>query len=110
MQEIMATPNVHEPLVRKGCTACHDPHGSNFPYALETVVQELCLNCHPKIRRQKNNHPTTGHPVSGLKDPSNVDRPFSCTSCHNPHSSEFDLLLAEEDIMMLCIHCHPEYK
>lgn len=106
-QNMLISPNIHRPLTEKGCTGCHDPHGSNFPYFLESEIKDLCLKCHPKTDKQKNNHPVTRHPVSGAKDPAEPGRKFSCISCHDPHASEFDKLLPENEVMMLCIHCHP---
>jgi predicted CXXCH cytochrome family protein len=93
-------------VLQKGCTACHDPHGSNYPKSLFDEVKDVCLKCHPKTEEQKNNHPVTGHPVTGPKDPHNDQKKFSCVSCHNPHAAEFDKLLPVPELMMFCINCH----
>jgi predicted CXXCH cytochrome family protein len=106
MQKLLEQPVVHTLVLQKGCTACHDPHGSNYPKSLFDEVKDVCLKCHPKTEEQKNNHPVTGHPVTGPKDPHNDQKKFSCVSCHNPHAAEFDKLLPVPELMMFCINCH----
>ena len=110
MQNMMERPKVHEPLIKEGCTGCHNPHGSNSLFFLATDIISSCYKCHPKIEKLGNNHPIMGHPVSGPQDPRNHDRQFTCVSCHNPHSSEFDKFLAVDQMMMLCIRCHIKDK
>ena len=106
MQKLLEQPVVHTLVLQKGCTACHDPHGSNYPKSLFDEVKDVCLKCHPKTEEQKNNHPVTGHPVTGARDPNNANKKFSCVSCHNPHAAEFDKLLPVPEVMMFCIKCH----
>ncbi len=106
LQEMMEKNKVHKPLIKDGCTGCHDPHGSNSRVFLPRDIISTCYICHPKIEKLGNNHPIMGHPVSGPEDPVNHDRQFTCVSCHNPHSSEFDKFLAADEMMMLCIRCH----
>jgi predicted CXXCH cytochrome family protein len=106
MQDVLKMPLVHKPVLKEGCTRCHAPHGSNFKFFLADEVKEICLKCHPKTEEQKNNHPVTGHPVSGPVNPNDPDQPFSCASCHNPHASNFDKLLPKEELMMICMICH----
>ena len=107
LQGIMDKPKVHAPLIKGGCTACHDPHGSNFKLFLSADIIGTCFSCHPGIREKGNNHPITGHPVSGPSDPSMEDSKFSCVSCHNPHSSEYNKLLPGAEPIMICMKCHP---
>lgn len=106
-QYMFERPIVHAVMKKEGCPACHDAHSSNFRFQLVAETNELCYKCHPLIKKQKNNHPINGHPVSRPKNPSKPDEPFSCVSCHNPHSTEYDKLLNEEDAMSVCISCHP---
>jgi predicted CXXCH cytochrome family protein len=107
MQDVMEKANVHEPVLHKGCPVCHNPHGSNFPFFLGAEINGSCFECHPKTERRIREHPVNHHPISGPKDPLDPAKPLSCVSCHNPHSSEYARLLAKEEIMMLCIKCHP---
>ena len=48
------------------------------------------------------------HPVTGKPDPSRPGRELSCTSCHNPHSSNLVSLFASESLSLrsLCLMCH----
>jgi len=37
---------LHGPYAQGLCTACHDPHTSDFPNQLKASTQDLCLGCH----------------------------------------------------------------
>ena len=106
LEEALARAYIHQPVIEGGCIVCHDPHGSNYPMQVVADIPTLCNSCHQIIAKQKNNHPVNGHPVSGFKDPRDLQLQFSCVSCHNPHASDFENLLSEEEPMMLCIQCH----
>jgi predicted CXXCH cytochrome family protein len=56
-------------------------------------------------------HPTAGHPVSDIVDPtdaSKVKTPLSCLSCHQPHASAQPDLLAKDQAndQAFCDNCH----
>ncbi len=106
MQETLQQPVVHQVIKTKGCTACHNPHGSPYPLQLPSPANELCAVCHQEIAKQVNNHPVQGHPVF-IKGRGTQKDKLTCTSCHSPHASAFPKLLPEEEVMMLCTHCHP---
>ncbi len=110
LQKMLEQHSVHYPITKDGCISCHDPHGSNFPFFLDKEVNGVCVACHVSIKKLENNHPIMGHPVYGETDPADSDRQFSCISCHDPHSSEFDYLLADEEIMQTCVRCHSNGK
>ncbi|OFZ21009.1 MAG: hypothetical protein A2X94_06655 [Bdellovibrionales bacterium GWB1_55_8] len=38
-------------------------------------------------------HIITNHPLSGASDRIHPEKPMSCASCHNPHSSDQETLL-----------------
>ena len=101
--------NKHAVLERNGCAACHDPHATNYPFLLPKPINPLCQTCHTDIK--DGTHVTSfipkGHKISGGADPHNIDRDFSCTSCHNPHGSDSPKLLRYgEGTMQSCDHCH----
>jgi predicted CXXCH cytochrome family protein len=101
--------NKHAVLERGGCMACHDPHATGHPFLLPKPVNVLCTSCHPG--QKDGTHVTTfvhqGHKVSGGPDPHNIDRDFSCSSCHNPHGSDSPKLLRWGDkTMEVCDFCH----
>ncbi len=106
LAEMLERPVVHPVLLQKGCTACHDPHGSNHSLQLKDALVPLCFSCHPQIKELENNHPVNGHPSHGRPDPRDRQNTITCISCHDPHGSEADRLLPDEEMMMVCIRCH----
>lgn len=78
------------------CISCHKDHkqedddGTNPNGSmLKAPIPNICLECHDNLPRL---HPVKGsagrsHPVMGERDPLHQSRPFTCISCHNPHSS-----------------------
>jgi predicted CXXCH cytochrome family protein len=104
MEDIMEQPVIHRPIKEKGCPACHNPHGNNFSYMLDADINAVCTNCHKKI--QENNHPVNNHPTFGGGYGGNENRTFRCTSCHDPHSSEFRYLISKAEVSEFCLTCH----
>lgn len=53
-------------------------------------------------------HPQAGHPTRDVNDPSNPGRPITCTSCHDPHASDFtkEMFRMNESTKVLCVKCH----
>lgn len=100
-------PVIHQIIKTKGCTSCHNPHGSDYPLQLPETINPLCTRCHPAIRKQANNHPVQRHPTFIKAGGREKKEKLSCVSCHSPHATDFRNLLPEEDVMMLCTHCHP---
>lgn len=107
LQKMYELSNVHPVMKKEGCRFCHEPHGSAFRYQLIADTNDLCYKCHPLIKKMENNHPVNGHPVSGPRNPLYPDKPFSCVSCHNSHSSDNANYLFEADTIEVCITCHP---
>lgn len=105
-QHMLNKPVVHKAITQKGCTVCHHPHSSPFRLQLRADITQLCYECHPKISKLKNNHPVQGHPVFVKEKSPSEKYKVTCVSCHSPHSSEYDKLLPQEEMMMLCINCH----
>ena len=104
--------NVHAPVQGGMCLQCHASiHASNEPALLKKKINAVCIECHANIVKAP--HPVRGvkkdgHPLQGKKDPVRKDKPFSCASCHNPHSSDSPKLFryAATAKMDLCTHCH----
>ena len=105
---------VHVPAaIPNGCNLCHYPHAGSTRDLLLHPVLELCTSCHAD---QKNGMHILGasnmgfgetiHPVRGVPDPSNPSEEITCTSCHNPHSSDFHKLYITK---YLCKRCHKEF-
>ncbi len=100
---------VHGILSALGCTACHSPHATNYRYQLYGgPINQWCTKCHVSLKGLRKGHPLKSHPVIGPKDPLRKGRRFGCTSCHNPHGSEFKHLLIGDVLGgHVCTKCHP---
>ncbi|MDX2495612.1 MAG: cytochrome c3 family protein, partial [Desulfuromusa sp.] len=74
---------------------------------LKKPINELCLGCHPGVALKTAGHPVANHPVSAPKDPRRRGRKLTCTSCHDPHGSAYQLMLIQEKLGgRLCRECH----
>ena len=101
------------------------PHANKQKYLFAKTINGLCLTCHADVA--KNPHAAIGfsgaggggHVLKGRrgkkgdkteisKDPARPDREFSCSSCHNPHSSDSIRLFRYKanTAFDLCINCH----
>lgn len=74
---------VHGPVVVGQCGWCHEAHKSEYPGLLKEPQPSLCLTCHDDGFIQK--------------DPfhAKLDKPTTCSKCHDPHASGNRLLLAD---------------
>ncbi len=98
---------VHGIVIGGGCIACHSPHASENRFQLYKPINDLCVGCHVSMRGIIVGHPVGGHPVRGKKDPRRKGRELSCTSCHNPHGSNFiDMLIGDLLGGHVCSKCH----
>ncbi len=98
---------VHAILSARGCVACHSPHATDHRFQLFAEINELCVSCHVQLLETEEGHPVQNHPLKGVKDPLRPGTPFSCTSCHNPHGSDYSyLLIGEQRGGMVCVKCH----
>jgi predicted CXXCH cytochrome family protein len=98
---------IHAVVQYDGCAACHDPHASDYKAQLIDAERALCAKaeCHPRFKGLTRGHPTTEHPLMGVRDPFRPEREFSCSSCHNPHASDFSFLLPGVGYSV-CSKCH----
>ncbi|MFZ5947197.1 MAG: cytochrome c3 family protein [Stygiobacter sp.] len=96
---------IHAPVVTERCTICHSPHASKHEFQLRNSTNQICLSCHDDM--SEGNHPVVFHPYQNRKDPRNSKRELNCTSCHNPHFSNFKSNLESADgYFSLCQSCH----
>ena len=103
------------------CLECHGPERS--PQKLES--EHLVAIFDGKVKLPENyfrqtpvlplrygaGHPVDRHPVSNLVDPGNPSKvvtPLNCLSCHQPHASSNNGLLAKDQApgMDFCNSCH----
>lgn len=98
---------IHGIIKGGGCVSCHSPHATEHRFQLYKPINELCVGCHTSFKDVVKGHPVGGHPVQGVKDPRRPERTFACTSCHNPHGSDYKFLLIG-DILggQVCSQCH----
>lgn len=103
--------NIHVAILG-GCDTCHKVHSSaNKILLLRPSINDLCRQCHLNVGN--NPHALAGwgrrgHPLRGPKDLLREGKEFSCSSCHNPHSSDFMRLFRykAESTFGICRHCH----
>jgi DmsE family decaheme c-type cytochrome len=86
---------VHTPVTKTGCSACHNPHTSNYPKQLSATASALCLTCHADIL------------PAGARSTHKVALEGKCVDCHDPHSADnkFNLKTGGND---LCYGCHKD--
>jgi predicted CXXCH cytochrome family protein len=102
----------HGPTAAGNCTACHNPHAANEPSFLRLKTADLCIACHEEIASRPHVisgiSGNAGHPVRISPDPFNPGRDFTCASCHNPHASDYPILLSSDYSSMsnFCQSCH----
>ncbi len=90
-----------------GCVSCHDAHSSPNRFQLYKPINELCTSCHTALQRLETGHPVGNHPLSNKPDPRRKGRELSCTSCHNPHGSNYRYLLIGDLLGgHVCSKCH----
>jgi predicted CXXCH cytochrome family protein len=97
--------NIHPVIIGRRCD-CHNPHASEYPYFLETTINELCVSCHKA--EETGRHVVSLqrgriHPVGRVPEPRNPKKLISCTTCHDPHSSNFSKLFQKKK---MCHYCH----
>ncbi len=107
----------HAPVAADKCTLCHAPHASAHAGLLVRPEAALCLSCHAEVARRPHliaGFSGKGHPLGNetraqpVMDPLRPGQPFSCTSCHEPHRSEYGRLgrFESRSTMDTCQRCH----
>jgi DmsE family decaheme c-type cytochrome len=84
------------------CVSCHLPHrDGQGPSLLKAATEtETCSACHAGIRSRTLR--TSRHPVR--------DGAMSCSSCHDPHGTANDAMLARPTAAESCLECHAELR
>lgn len=90
-KEVEIKGSIHKPWGDRKCFECHDQN--NFKKG-KIPLLELCFDCHEGYGQD---YKIVHGPVSS----------GHCTSCHNPHLSDFKKLL-HSDQQILCLQCHEE--
>lgn len=119
-EERTTAKSIHTPSFEgNACMQCHDPHASNERKLITTDnINKLCLTCHNKVINKKDGI-KLANIENILKESTHIHKAVvgGCTSCHNAHYSERNLLFIEnfpagiyakgiEDNFTLCFQCH----
>jgi len=84
----------HDPVADGECTACHNPHGSNYKFQMISRGGDVCFECHDdEIIKNKWVHGPAA--VGG------------CVACHEPHVSDYKANLRLKG-SELCFMCHTD--
>lgn len=82
--------------VAEGCTNCHAPHASEYPFELRAVTVEFCTECHEDILSEYQKSTVKHAPVI---------EESACLNCHDAHMAEDERLLLTDGIDV-CLKCH----
>lgn len=85
----------HVPYKKEWCTACHDPHGSDYESVLRMNPSRICLTCHNMNLR---------YGAKPVQHPPFKQR--ACLACHVPHASD-NPKNTRLPLPYLCMNCHP---
>lgn len=79
------------------CSACHSTHFSAFPALLTAAEQDVCLSCHGQDDYSKSNAlKNIAKEIEGKPHLHGPLQKGKCSSCHNPHGSDYYRLLKGE--------------
>ncbi len=89
--------NVHSPVRKGNCLACHKAHGASGRFLLDVDEDQtaLCVRCHDKGKFS----------LKFIHGPVAIG---TCTQCHDPHESPNPSLLTKQS-RDLCLSCHADF-
>jgi len=83
----------HAPVAAGKCTACHDPHGSEFRYQLADESNRACVRCHADIAQAL----AQTHP--------HAPAAAACSICHDAHAATHPAQM-KAAANVVCLACH----
>ncbi|ACO04288.1 MAG TPA: hypothetical protein DEP48_01315 [Persephonella sp.] len=103
---------IHGPTSTGQCNICHNPHSSDNLFFVKKPIWNLCTSCHSE--KASGVHVVAGfvygksHPTKGRPDPSRPGRELVCSSCHNPHGSNYKFFFNNDYTgdRYICLMCH----
>ncbi|WP_457644687.1 cytochrome c3 family protein [Persephonella sp.] len=103
---------IHGPTSTGQCNICHNPHSSDHLFFVKKPIWDLCTSCHSE--KSSGVHVIAGfvygksHPTKGRPDPSRPGRELVCSSCHNPHGSNYKFFFNNDYTgdKYICTMCH----
>ena len=89
-----------------GCVTCHSVHkpAAGTKLLAKKTQSETCFGCHGQVRKamlQRSTHL--------FRDERGVSR-MECSSCHNPHGSQADKMIAANSTNDKCYSCHTDKR
>jgi predicted CXXCH cytochrome family protein len=94
-QKLASASHVHKPA-GQSCTTCHSPHAADFDHQLKLSVQQTCLGCHEKVKKQVAQASVAHGAMLSEKQ---------CGNCHDAHASNEPQLLKQR-MDQVCMGCH----
>lgn len=93
-------------LAGQSCLSCHSVHHAHRETSLlkARTQAELCFTCHPAVRKaqlQRSTH---------LFRNEHLRTKIECASCHNPHGTQTEKLIAANSINDQCYSCHADKR
>jgi len=83
----------HAPVAAGRCTACHDPHGSEFRFQLADEGNRACVRCHADIARAL------------AQSHAHAPAAASCSICHDAHAGSHPAQM-NAAANLVCLACH----
>ncbi|HKB13904.1 MAG TPA: cytochrome c3 family protein [Vicinamibacterales bacterium] len=85
----------HAPVAAGQCTACHNPHGSDYPFQLADERNRTCVRCHEDIGKAL----AQSHP--------HAPAAAACSICHDAHAAAHPAQM-QATANVVCLTCHLE--
>jgi DmsE family decaheme c-type cytochrome len=98
--------SAHEQL-EVSCLSCHNIHNGFRDLLNSRSEARTCFECHPEQRTFV--FKRSRHPMNDSTRKSGLGK-MSCSSCHNPHGSQSENLIAANTINEKCYECHREMQ
>jgi len=89
-----------------GCPSCHSIHKPNSRGRLmvKQTEPETCFGCHGNLRKALMQRST--HLIRDERGMSRVE----CSTCHNPHGTQTEMLISANQVNEKCYSCHQEKR
>lgn len=99
--------SAHDGKAGTSCVSCHKVHGGHKGLLAKPTELETCASCHRDVKALMMKRST--HPVRDASAKDGQGK-MGCSSCHNPHGSQAEKLMAGKSVNDTCYACHGEKK
>jgi len=87
----------HAPVAAGRCTACHDPHGSEFRFQLAEEGNGACVRCHADIAQAL------------AQSHAHAPAAAACSICHDAHAGPQPAQM-KAAANLVCLACHADAR